>query len=368
MTILGIVTALVMMSSAGSNSSLVSECTGCHFEVRSQPSSRLSNGFGRWKDAHCYGCHQEIDEISRHHQYGIHDPRYFTLPVTDQRLKMMDKYPLPYLNAPLNLSAPEVKRFSKLGLMQYLKRPLGRCKQGEDCLASTMMAYPTVTLSDINKLGFTFGTSVKDGQAGTHAQGKIRYQAMCASCHEQSNKSKYSPAYLAMFSIERIASYKHEEQAINQTVTRLSQIELEQLAAYFQFTRLQKEQALDSEIAEIAKAYKQLPQKPLKEKERQYLWTSFWRDGGCVHCHGIEGRAKQRFDTSKTGVEKYLSSNRGYSIYLRLNLKALEQKHGIGAPIPGMPMTGNALPPAIIQLIGRWLKSGCENQQGIKLC
>lgn len=344
------------------------ECSGCHFVSRDKAATHFDNGFGRWNDAQCFGCHAEIHQISENYRRGFKDARYFTLPVTDKRLQWMEKYPLPYLQAPELGQDQKTARLSLSGLKNFLQRPLGSCDVNGLCTAPLMMAYPTISLDEVAKLPFNFGTSVTSYDERQARQGELTFAQGCADCHAHGKVSKYSAAHLSLFSTEQIINYTHQAAAPNQLVAGLNKEQVSELAAYFSSARTKREQALDAEIANITHDFQTLHAKPLTLKERQYLWQSFWRDGGCVHCHGIEGRAKQRFDTSTSGLEQFLRSGRGEAIYLRLKIKTLEQKHGIGAAIAGMPMTGNALHPAVIDLVGRWIKTGCDNQQGNKLC
>lgn len=412
---------------------LVSECQGCHGANRAEPPSRFSNGFGRWQDQQCFGCHQEIVEVANHRAAGVHDPRYLSLPVADARLQQLSQQPLPYLQAPrqlanhaaLTAAESSPARFTDTSLLQFLRRPAGRCAESssngtadnpapaakvdveQSCSAPLMMAYPQANAALLQALVGTVFTDPVTGVAESDRAdasnlgalqprpqfGQVDYQQRCQSCHQQSAFSRVSAvtgrvaalhhgraplhdvalrhdaAGLALFTPEWL-------QMLAANVANHPDVDAQQaldLHAYFQQVRATREQQVDAAVAKLYQAnWPAQPDpalsKPLSVRETQYLWRNFWRDAGCVHCHGIEGRAKQHFDVSADGIERYIGQRRIAQLYFRLQTRTIEQQQGIGASMPGMPMTGAALPKPLINLIGRWIQNGCATEQGTLLC
>lgn len=352
-----------------SETDAVQECIGCHTEQRHEPIARFSNGFGQWSDLQCVGCHTEIDEVSQTFTSGVHDSRYLSLPVTDKRLKSMKKYPLPYLKAPLNISK-EPQRLNQIGLIRFLRRPPGYCKTPNSCAPPMMMVYPDISLSDLAPLKLNLSKEPISSKLIDIKAGEALFTQRCSTCHSN-DKAPYDDVALSLFSHKNIASFHVKKpQEVNEKVLdlTLSSLEATQLQAYFMRQRDQREQQLERAIPLIQKDWQAIAKKTVSYRERIYLWNDFWRDGGCVHCHGIEGRAKNKFDVSHAGLTKYLSQYKGQQIYTRLKIKHLETKFGVSAGTPGMPMTGSPMPTPLIQLIGSWLKSGCQNIQGTQLC
>lgn len=356
---------------------LLQECLGCHQQERHQPVARFPNGFGKWQDSQCYGCHQEISEVAANLASGKNDPRYLSLPVSDERLKVLAKHPMPYLQAPRDMLQPGRTDFASL--LQFLQRPHGRCETPATttakasltkttaadtravCTAPAMMAYPSLSATDLQHFQSFIGSQPDKGNSN---QGKQLFAANCDGCHQHSNKSGYNTVALSLFASDWLRQYQHK--AGNKY--QLSAEESSDLTAFFNNERSNKQQQLDKAVGELGASWQQLKARQPAPPEIAYLWQHFWRDANCVHCHGIEGRAKDKFETSEQGIKRYLKAGKGAQLYYRLKIRQLEQQHGIGAAVPGMPMTGAALPDPFINLVGGWLKAGCPDQQGLSHC
>lgn len=359
---------MVLTINAFATTNIVQECLGCHTEHRENAPSYFTNGFGRWKDNQCFGCHKQIHEVSENYRHGINDSRYVSLPVTDKRLLQMEQYPLPYLNAPQQLSAKKVQRFSRQGLIRFLRRPDGKCDAQNICKAPTMMVYPTINEQDLESMGITTSDETISTSEDVIKLGESLYMSNCQVCHRNGGQSKYDSVGLSLFSQSRLGLYQHKEGAINALLHGIDYEQRAALQAYFISTRTTRESIIDNQMKQVTLGFDAIEARKLSLKERNYIWGSLWRDGGCVHCHGIEGRAQEKFDTSTSGLTKYLKAGHGRNIYYRLRIKELEHKYGMSAGLPGMPMTGMPLPPAVINLVGRWIKAGCQSQQGKNVC
>ncbi len=367
---------------------LLQECLGCHQQERHQPVARFPNGFGKWQDSQCYGCHQEITAVAANLAAGKKDDRYLSLPVSDERLKVLANHPMPYLKAPRDMLL--TGRTDLSSLLQFLQRPHGRCDQSATlagrgnaaspaqaqsatpsggvkktdttlCTAPAMMAYPTLTAADLSHFSSFIGVESTEGNSNN---GQQLFAANCAGCHQHSNNSGYNSEALSLFARDWIAQYQHKAGNSYQ----MSPLESADLVAFFNNERNSKQQKLDQAVANLGLSWQQLKARQLAEPEIAYLWQHFWRDANCVHCHGIEGRAKDKFDTSEAGIKRYFKAGKGAQLYYRLKIRQLEQQHGMGASVPGMPMTGAALPDPFINLVGGWLKAGCPDQQRLSHC
>jgi cytochrome c2 len=361
---------------------MLQECLGCHQQERHQPVARFPNGFGKWQDSQCYGCHQEISEVAANLAAGKNDKRYLSLPVSDERLKVLAEHPMPYLQAPRDML--QQGRTDVASLLQFLQRPHGRCEKPATtagktaltkttasdsttantaavCTAPAMMAYPSLTASDLQHFQRFISAATPEGNSN---QGQQLFNAQCKSCHQHSNTSGYNSVALSLFAADWLQQYQHKAGNNYQ----LSAEESADLTAFFNNERSQKQQQLDKAVGALGSSWQHLKARQLAPPEIAYLWQHFWRDANCVHCHGIEGRAKNKFDTSEQGIKSYLKAGKGAQLYYRLKIRQLEQQHGIGAAVPGMPMTGAALPDPFINLVGGWLKAGCPDQQGLSHC
>src|SRR5262245_4852863 len=98
--------ASVSVSHGAARGVVASECTGCHTPKRTEPLSRFANGLGAWTDAHCYGCHAEINAVAAAGARGTRDARYYALPVEEKKLASFVAHPLAYMNAPEHVEPP----------------------------------------------------------------------------------------------------------------------------------------------------------------------------------------------------------------------------------------------------------------------
>lgn len=399
---------------AGSSSlwqSFRAECQGCHTESRLQPRARLANGFGKWQDHQCVGCHFEITDIARNRARGIADARYLSLPVTDEKLALISRSAMPYLNAPQSpwrlanskdhdafvdevgaflrpgtaaflpkappstgksntASSIDVPRLDDDGLWHFLRRPHGRCDDN-GCQAPTMMAYPQLEKAEMAKVvpwPLNHNSATQDpkmrpaGLAQSSAQdqavvqGQALYQQRCQGCHDKDAKARYDAVGLAMFDVRWLMQIPHQQQPFSLTAA-----DANALADFFKWQRQQRQQQVDTALTTLESSWQQVKTTPLSAGEARYLWRDFWRDAACVHCHGIEGRARLRFNSDEAPLREYLRRGQGKQIYYRLKIRHIEQRLGMSAAIPGMPMTGAALPEPFIELVGRWLKTGCPD-------
>ena len=396
--------------------SFKTECQGCHTETRLQPRARLANGFGKWQDQQCVGCHYEITDIARNRARGIADARYLSLPVTDAKLALISRSAMPYLNAPQSpwrlanandhdvfvdevgaflrprtaaflpavfspelpastgkdntTSTVDVPRLDDDGLWHFLRRPHGRC-DGSGCQAPTMMAYPQLEKTNIAKVVPwplnnnvaagdpnmpPTGSDVVSEQDQNAMPGQTLYQQRCQTCHDKDAKARYDAVGLALFDVRWLMQIPHQQQPFS-----LNKAEATALSNYFKQQRQQRQQQVDMALTTLESSWQQVSSTPLNAAEARYVWRDFWRDAACVHCHGIEGRARQRFNSDEAPLRQYLRSGQGKQIYYRLKIRQIEQRLGMSAAIPSMPMTGAALPEPFIELMGRWLKTGCPD-------
>jgi mono/diheme cytochrome c family protein len=328
-------------------------CIGCHSEARSQPSGRFPTGFGRWTDAQCFGCHQEFNEIGELFAQGVKDKRYYSLPIRDERLKALARNPLPYGHAPLQIAWD---KYDPERLLRFLRRPTG--------YPSRMPAFPDIRSEDF---AFLRTTPVPSGDA---QRGEAIFQRTCVSCHAKRNPvSGHSTLQLSVYSsawIYQYASGRAQTKERSMPVLNVSEAEAADIFAYLGQLRKKTEEQLDQAVARI-----QAPAAKGGAVPRAvagYIENRFFRDGGCVHCHGIEGRALARFDTSAAGIRSWLKVNDPLELWRRLEIRGLEEEAGLGAEKPGMPMTGPALPKPMRDLLLTWIQGGCPLSNEERLC
>ena len=358
----------------------IDECQGCHTENRVVVEERFSNGFGKWTDAQCFGCHQEITQIAVKFNAGEKDKRYFSLPVSDETLKLIGHHSLSYLNAPLNPVKHPTKRarFDRVSLASFLKRPFGKCDLSGNCQAPTMMAYPKLSKQSLDHFSQWLAASPNNSGSNREAQpgdgdGEAVFARKCAGCHNDSAVSGYNAVGLSLFSEHWLYQYANQLVTTdtpkrNMPTIEITKAEASQLAAFFDAERLKKERQLDHSLSDIATIFNQDERSPLSKGERFYLWKRLWRDNSCVHCHGIEGRAKRAFDTSEAGIAHWVTNNDPFDLYARLVTRKKESQFGIGAKRPGMPMTKPPVPKEVTSLISRWIKNGCVDLRDEALC
>ncbi|WP_140372853.1 cytochrome c [Pseudoalteromonas ulvae] len=362
---------------------LISECQGCHTDNRIVVEERFSNGFGKWTDAQCFGCHQEITQIAVKFNSGEKDKRYFSLPVSDTKLKLIGHHALSYLNAPLNPVRHSAKRerFDRVSLEGFLKRPFGKCDQSGSCQAPTMMAYPKLSKQSLDHFAQWLAPSTKSSSnnvtpsddATATLVGETVFERKCAACHRDSVVSGYNTVGLSLFSERWLFKYANKLSTTdtperNMPTVAITKAEATQLAAFFNIERANQERQLDNSLRDIPTIFKQDESSPLSKGERFYLWKRLWRDNSCVHCHGIEGRANRAFDTSEAGITRWVTNNDPLDLYARLVIRKKESQFGIGAKLPGMPMTKAPVPKQVSSLISRWIKNGCVDLHNEVLC
>ena len=372
-----------------SSNSVVQECFGCHTKAREIVEGLFPSGFHQWKDTQCYGCHAEFVEIAKNKVAGHYDPRQTSLPIREKRLDAMaiDR-PLPYLNANMMpLKSTDKNRISHQGLLSFLRRPFGVC-QNNSCSAPQMMAYPNLTPADIESIFSQFNGNKRITSSGENRRlnaalgpsepddllaeslvgsltGNQLFTSKCASCHQDGQVSGYDQVGLSLFSAQWIFNYANglsgDKSKRRMPVVNITTAEANKLAKSFSLKRQQQEALVDNSYPEIARQYAQLPTKTTPKALLNYIWKSFWRDGGCIHCHGIEGRAKLAFESTQDGLKTWLAKNDAMALYQRLAIKKYEEKYAMAAHQSGMPMTGSPLPDPLIQMIGIWIKGGCQD-------
>ena len=330
------------------------ECTGCHTEEREIPAgTQHANGFQGWKDHQCWGCHNEISSIAISFVSGKKDKRYYGLPVADSVLERIGKNPMIYLDAPKQL---HFEKYDPARLKDFLSHPYAITGIGRQRNIK-MPAYPQYGSGDHQKfLG-----------KGNSIEGKKIVEAKCISCHTEENSPVGRNLLgLALFSPKYLYNYANKTSTLTSPNRKMPKIsvsrsEANDIFSFLGSTVLNKRKRLAAELKSIKPEVLQNSQdSSLKPLQLEFIWNSFFRVGGCVHCHGIEGRARSHFDVSDEGTLKsWLGKNNPMEIWKRLEIRSHELKVGIGAKTPGMPMTGPALPKPIRNLVFRWIEEGC---------
>lgn len=385
---------LIKSASVNSNRSFEwvrSECNGCHFNQRNIPPKKFKSGQSNWSDEYCYGCHKDIDDIAYNKRNNIYDYRYVSLPVEDQRLMGMGDNPLPYLNAPLlpHLHPSEmgagraesggIARVNIVSLSSFLNRPTGKCNGNGACEAPTMVAYTGLSDVEIRKINPAL-SEIPDETVGEKngdiKKGRGVFSEKCIFCHSDSVASSYDAVGLSRFSAQWIYRYANglkistvsAANARNMPILALTDSEANNLYAFFKQKKKGRVLKLEKDRNLLAEKFNALPNSGVSAEFKKYMWTRFWRDAGCVHCHGLDGRARNKLNSDRDGLENWLTSATPEDLYFRLATRDLEKKHGVGASLPGMPMTGSPLPQQLIDLIGIWIKEGCINEDNKKKC
>lgn len=340
------------------------ECSACHFSSRTHVAQKFPTGFGRWENAQCFGCHNELTEVAAAHRQGKQDERFSSLPISDDRINRMERDPLPYLKADFDpIETAGHSRTSEQNLINFLRRPHGHCSTNAGCSAPLMMAYPSLKKANV------FNSDNPDDRKHRE-QGKSLFQNKCSGCHASSDLSRYNPTAMSLFSADWI--YQYANQKINKKNRQMPRVEISReesksLHAYFQSFRTEKEAEVDA-LAKKYIANFQNKNATLPVSEINYMWQKFWRDGSCVHCHSIGGRATEKFDTSTQGIVTWLKNNDPQQLVDRLITRHAEQQVGIGAEKPGMPMTGKPLSFTAITILATWINMGCPDQDLKKFC
>lgn len=341
------------LTSHASQQPLPEDCVACHTSQRSVPPERLATGMGHWRDAQCFGCHEEFNEIGKKFVLGVKDRRYYSLPIRDERLASLIKRPLPYGRAPQDLNW---NKYERNRLLDFLKRPHGN--------PSKMPAFPALAASEL-----AFIPSAPAVTGADASRGEQLYAQRCAACHAHTEPaSGRSALMLSVFSsawIQRYANGQIKGLERKMPPLKISQRDADDLFLYFGRVRQEAEHSLNLQLENLSP-----PQGPSSVETRivNYVENRFFRDGGCVHCHGIEGRARDQLDTSMVGLKTWFAKHDPMDLWRRLETRAYEEKAGLGAAKPGMPMTGPALPAEMRTLILKWIRAECPLSSGERIC
>lgn len=339
------------------------ECVSCHFDSRSLVSDHFPTGFGKWDNSQCYGCHEELTEVSLSYLQGKKDKRFSSLPMSDSRIHKLENEPLPYLNAPKNpLVKAKNQRMDSKTLQAYLTRPHGKCMQNGTCEAPKMMAYP------MNEPNISMEILIDDKKASL---GGDVFKDKCQNCHEYSGSTGYDAVGLSLFSQDWILFYSNMEENKIQGKTMpavpINEAQSAALYHYFQKSRDEREQKTDRLVHNVINNF-QNQNNMLPANQIEYMWSQFWRDSDCVHCHSIGGRAGKAFDTNIDGIVSWLSENDPRELVDRTLTRLVEEETGMAAEIPGMPMSGKPLTPFAITLLDTWIKMGCPDTKMKLFC
>ncbi|MFY2562991.1 hypothetical protein ACN469_35685 [Corallococcus terminator] len=372
---------LVLGGLASAKGVVAQECTGCHTPKRTEPQTRFANGLGRWTDSQCYGCHAEINDVAVKRQKREPDPRYFAIPVREDKLAHLAKKPLAYMNAPEVFEHPGQKtpRISARGLAAFLKRP-STLSHHEGSRAPRMMAYPNLQSGDLKDVAALLSVRLPARAAPaaklTPAERRDAdglWKARCASCHagerplsgrDAVSLGLYTPEWTYEYSREQMP-YAREDRRMPEVPLSLDEAKL--LHRLFDELRVEKERELDARVTKLALKDAALPG-AVPPAMLAYLWGPFFRDATCVHCHATSPRAASAFTADAEGLKKYLTKKSGEEYWRRLETRALEAEHGLVAAKPGMPMAGLELPVELRRLIARWVMDGCEDAEGKAWC
>lgn len=335
------------------------ECVGCHLPERGNVEKRFPSGFGTWDDSQCYGCHAELVEVSMNVLEGKEDKRLSSLPISDERIRNIRHHPLPYLTTKEKPWAHKNKdKLTADTLIQFLKRPHGRCMQDDSCYAPRMMAYP-----DTDNLISTKAPKQTYTPESTK-EGAAIFAAKCQSCHEFSDISGYDKVALSLFSSEWIYEYANsdglEVDGRQMPKINVSKEEARALFGFFQNSRGIKEAEVDKLVKQVLVNFKN-KNEHISDRSIEYVWNEFWREGDCVHCHAIGGRASKAFDTSLPGILAWLKNNRPEELVERLLIRHVEKRLGLGSSTPGMPMTREPIPLEGITIVSTWINHGCPD-------
>jgi mono/diheme cytochrome c family protein len=377
----GLTVLLLLLGGMASAEGVVAqECTGCHTSRRTEPQTRFANGLGRWTDSQCYGCHAEINDVAVKRQKREPDPRYFAVPVREDKLAHLATTPLSYMNAPELLEPPgqAVPRISARGLAAFLKRP-STLSQKEGSRAPRMMAYPSLQPGDVKDVARLLSVRLPAREApaaklspAEHAQADALWKARCAACHSGPKPlSGRDGVALGLYTPEWTHAYSRQpsphgpERQMPEVPLSLEEAKL--LHRLFSQMRAEKERELDARVSQLALKQAASPA-PVPPAMVAYLWGAFFRDATCVHCHATSPRAASAFTADAAGLKSYLRKKSGEEFWRRLETRALEAEHGLVAAKPGMPMAGVELPAELRGLVARWVLDGCKDTEGQSWC
>lgn len=330
------------------------ECFGCHTSERMQNLGKYANGFGQWTDLQCFGCHIEINEIATRINRGKKDRRSYSIPISRPRLIELAKHGLPYMSAPEELSWEHYETYR---IRLFLARPvtidgsLGR-------KAPLMPAFPELHIetSEINKF-----------EPSDTKRGKILFVEKCFSCHHE--KAKRTQLALSIFKWEWLRNYSRGvgvQEGRTMPNIELTEQDAKDVHAYLGSYLHEQIRLVDLAVGNLVPST--IDSTPLPDQTIVYIWQGFFRDGDCVHCHGIEGRARNRFDISEKGFQVWLQENDPWELWRRLEIREIEATFGVGSEVPGMPMSGAPLPKPLRDVISRWIGQGCVDPKGKKWC
>jgi len=359
------------------------ECVGCHTAQRTIPQSRFGNGLGRWTDAHCYGCHAELNDVARMRHRRQPDPRYVAVPVREERLaRMATTEPLSYMMAPERVEPPTASppRIAWERLAAFLKRPSTLSHTGGQ-RAPRMMAYPDLTAQEAREAGRVLGIrQARVSAPATRLSPQERKQAetlwatRCVACHggEQLLAGRtavtlgiYTPEWLQAYAANKVSSPTGGERAMPEVPLDLKEARL--LYRLFGELRVEAEREVDTAVEKLRLDAAPLPAQVSPDFIR-HLWGSFLREATCVHCHATSPRAARAFTATEDGLRRYLREQGGAKFWSRLATRRVEARHGLVAEKPGMPMAGAPLSDETLSLIARWVLDGCRDPNGQRAC
>ncbi|AFE04298.1 hypothetical protein COCOR_01803 [Corallococcus coralloides DSM 2259] len=358
------------------------ECTGCHTEKRGVAQQRFGNGLGRWTDAQCYGCHAELNDVAVKRQQRIRDPRYVAVPVREERLRSMaTTSPLSYMNAPERVEpGGPVSRIALERLGDFLRRP-SSLSVTEGSRVPRMMAYPDLQPRELAEIARMLGVKTPRARAkplplsGTERQqAESLWATRCRACHDGAQRlagrsavtlGLYTAEWLHAYASNTVSAPLPQERTMPEVPLSLEEARL--LHRLFGEMRTQAEQELDARVAELKLETGPMPAQ-LPPGFLPFLWGPFFRTATCVHCHATSPRAARAFTATEAGLKDYLRGHSGREFWLRLATRHVEERHGLVAARPGMPMAGAPIPQETLGLIARWALEGCPDPQGQTWC
>lgn len=356
------------------------ECEGCHTERRIIPSSRFGNGLGRWSDTQCYGCHKEINEIAIKGARGDRGAKYSGVPVSREKLKIIARKPLSYMSSPdqLDVSKSDGSRYDRDRLVQFLRRP-ARTSVVERSAAPKMVAFPKMNRQSLAALQPEFHFAVhsqidKDQLKGSEVErGRSIWLGKCQACHAQKNPvSGRTPASMSVFSSTWIHEYANATSSFrsDRAMPRipLSRSESRALFIFFGAERRRIEHLVDQRVKTLDLVSQVSLEKEVAPQFAKFMWSRFLRDATCVHCHATSPRAAKAFTADADGLRWYLKNRDPSELWRRLEIRAIEAEHGLGAEAPGMPMAGEPIAQPIRDAVGRWILAGCKDELGTQHC
>jgi len=355
----------------GARESLAVECAGCHGATRSEPPARFPFGVGKWSQAQCFGCHEEMGDIGSSLLRKGSDDRAFGLPYSFDAMKRFADGKGPFLRAPLT---PEwklggVERIDAARLSRFLAHPPVR----SDGSSMFPAAHAAPAAHAVAAAPRTFD----DPSLGKSvAAGKALFEARCATCHATpEDMAGKGPVHLALFSARWLVTYanRQEPQTASRKMPRLplSAAQGEQLAHYFEWDRKERVEKVDRAYTERLDSFKnKFKEKSAKENSmggpgtaspvEAFSMDSFLREGRCVHCHDGKHRAAKVFLASREGVIGYLNAKGSSALLARLAVRKIEISQGVVGSFPGMPASAEPLPDTTQTALEGWIQTECN--------